>query len=92
MEKEVKADSQVGTHDDKEVGPRIKLLLEELGVLDCLLSRMDRTGADNDEKTVIGTRENSGSIEASRGNGSLRDLRGRNLVSKKSRLNEGVIL
>lgn len=92
LEKGGKVDSQVGPHDDEEVSPFWHLGLEELGVVDGLLRRVDGAGTDDDQNPIIVSRQNPGGIVASRGD-CLLGGRGRNdLVAEEGGLDEGVVL
>jgi len=85
-------DSQVGPHDDQEVTPFGNLGFEEVSVIDGLLRRVDRAGADDYEKSVVVSGQNSRRIIASRGDGLL-GSRGRdNFMAEQSGLDERVIL
>lgn len=53
---------------------------------------MDGAGADDDKNSVIVACQNSRSTVASGSDGLLRDRRRNDLVTKQSRLDEGVVL
>lgn len=83
---------QVGPHDYEEVPPIWDLGFEEPSILDSLLRRVDRAGADDNEDSIIVARQNSSGIVASRSDGLLRDGRRNDFMTEQSRLNEGVVL
>lgn len=85
-------DSQVGTHDDKEVSPFWDLVFEEVGISDGLLRRMDRAGADDHEDSIIVSGQNPSGIVTGGSDGLLRGRRRYDLVAKQSRLDEGIVL
>jgi len=85
-------DSQVSPHDDEEITPFGDLRFEELSVIDGLLRRMDGTGANDDNKSVVISGQDSSTIVASGGNGLLGGRRRDDLVTEQSGLHKGVIL
>jgi len=85
-------DSQVGPHDNEKVTPFRDLGLKKFGVGDSLLGRMDRAGANDNNKSIIVSGQNSSGIVASGGDGLLRDGRGDNLMAKEGGLDEGIVL
>jgi len=82
---------KVGPHDDQEVTPFGNLGLEEVSVIDCLLRRVDRARADDDEKSIIVSGQNSSGIVASRGDSLLGGSGGDDFVAEQSGLNKGII-
>lgn len=84
--------SQVSPHDDKEITPFGHLRFEELSVIDGLLRGMDRTGANDDKKSIVVSGQDPSTVVASGGNGLLGSRRRNDLVTKQSGLHEGVIL
>lgn len=85
-------DSQIGPHDDEEVAPFGNFGQEELSVSDGLLRRMDRAGADDHNKSIIISGQDSCTVVAGRGD-SLLGGRGRNnLMAEQSGLNKRVVL
>ena len=85
-------DSQVGSHDNEEVAPLGHLGFEEFSVIDGLLRRVNRARANDDEKSIVISGQNSSTVVASRGDSLLGGRRRDYLVAKQSRLDEGVIL
>jgi len=82
---------KVGPHDDEEISPFGDLGLEEFSIIDRLLRRVDRAGANDDEKSIIVSGQNSSGIVTSGGDGLLGGSSGDDLVAQQGRLDEGVI-
>ena len=83
---------QVGTHDDEKVVPLGNFCFEELGVFDGLGRRMNGARTHDDEKAIIAAGEDPSCREACRSDRREGALGRDNLVSKKGRLNEWVVL
>jgi len=73
---------KVSPHNDEEVTPFGDLGLEEFSVIDRLLRRVDRAGANDNEKSIIVSGQNSSGIVASRGDGLLRGSSRDDLVAQ----------
>ena len=72
---------QIGSHDNKKIGPVSELRLEEFRILDSLRGAMNGTGSHDDEETIVLASENSSGVVASRCNGPLRGRAGDNFVA-----------
>jgi hypothetical protein len=82
---------KVGPHDDEEVTPFGDLGFEELSIIDRLLRRVDRAGANDDDKSIVVSGQNSSGIVTSGGDGLLGGSTRHDLVAQKCGLNERVI-
>ena len=90
--KEGTSDSQVGAHNDEQVGPLGHFRFEELGVLEGLFGGVDRARADDDEKTFVVAGEDASGAEACGGDGVEGLMGGLDLMAEEGGLNEGVIM
>jgi len=91
-EKNKAVNSQVSPHDNEEVAPFRHLRLEEFGVSDGLFRRVNRAGANDNNKSVIVSGQDSSAIVASGSDSLLGGRRGDDFMAKQGRLDEGVIL
>lgn len=83
---------KVGAHEDDEVGERLCLLLEEGGVLLCLVDVVNRARADDDDELVALAAEDRGDLGARLCDGALRRVADGDLGLEERGLDEGLDL